>query len=61
MSACGTYTAHQQHLKRGEVPCEACKAARRDYHNTRRAKARALAAEAEARWFDDVRDGDVAI
>ncbi len=34
---CGTVTGYQAHVKRGERPCEACKARWRDYHRAYRA------------------------
>lgn len=38
--ACGSYSGYQQHCKRGEQPCDACKAANRDYHRAYRRAAR---------------------
>ena len=38
MPECGTYAAYQRHKVRGEVPCEPCRIANRDYTREWRAK-----------------------
>lgn len=35
---CGTYAAYQRHIRRGEEPDDACRAAQREYQREYRAK-----------------------
>ncbi|MBA9003688.1 hypothetical protein [Thermomonospora cellulosilytica] len=41
LQPCGTHAAYMRHLRRGEKPCDACRAARRAYNTRHARKARA--------------------
>lgn len=37
LAPCGTYSAYQRHIRRGETPCAACRKANSEYHRQHRA------------------------
>ncbi len=39
---CGTHAGHQRHTNRGEIPCQLCADANKEYHKARNTDAKEL-------------------